>query len=120
MNASRSAPLPAETTELLQVVGFLHLQNGHARDAMALLEACDHAGACHGRSLILLAFVRLRAGFPSKALSALERADPVTRSLSAYNAVLARCLAAAGRHDDARQAMTAYAAARSRALAAVR
>jgi hypothetical protein len=37
MNQIRSATLPAETIELLQVLGFLQLQSGKARDAVALL-----------------------------------------------------------------------------------
>ncbi|AOB33869.1 hypothetical protein AKI39_19380 [Bordetella sp. H567] len=98
--------------ELLQVLGFLQFQNGNPRDAMALLEACDHAGGCKGRSLILLALVQLRANAPEKALSTLDRADPAALAQPSYRVVRAQALAALGRHDEARQAMKAYAATR--------
>ncbi|CAM3768513.1 Type III secretion protein [Bordetella sputigena] len=117
MNLPHSAPLPAETIELLQVLAFLQLQNGKARDAIALLEACDQAGGCHGRSLILLAYAHLRANAPAKALTVLDRADPPALALPAYRVVRAQALAAAGRHDEARQAMKAYAATRTAASA---
>lgn len=112
MNRIGTAPLPAESIELLQVLGFLQLQNGNARDATALLEACDHAGGCRGRALILLALAQLRSGTPEKALATLDRADPVAFALPSYRVVRAQALTATGRHDEARQAMKAYAATR--------
>ena len=116
MIRANSAPLPAETIELLQVLGFLQFQNGNPRDAMALLEACDHAGGCQGRSLVLLALVQLRAGAPEKALATLDRADPTALAQPSYRVVRAQALTAVGRPDEARQAMKAYAALRSGAI----
>jgi hypothetical protein len=113
MSQVSSATLPAETIELLQVLGFLHLQMGNAPDAMAMLEACDHAGGCRGRSLVLLAYTQLRAGVPEKALSTLNRAGPDMLGIPSYRAVRAQVLSALGRRDEARHAMNAYAAARS-------
>ncbi|OZI20031.1 hypothetical protein CAL26_20985 [Bordetella genomosp. 9] len=113
MNQTHSAPLPAETIELLQVLAFLKLQNGKARDAVALLEACNRAGGCQGRALILLAYAQLRAGAPEQALSVLDRADTQALALPACRVVRAQALSAAGRHDEARQAMQAYAATRT-------
>ncbi|HTJ98583.1 MAG TPA: hypothetical protein VL522_03115 [Bordetella sp.] len=112
MNQTSSATLPAETIELLQVLGFLQLQSGKARDAVALLEACDQAHGCQGQSLVLLAFAQLRAGAATKALSTLDRADPAELAHPSYRVVRAQALAAAGRHDEARQAIKAYAAIR--------
>lgn len=117
MNLTHSAQLPTETIELLQVLAFLLLQNGKARDAIALLEACDQAGGCQGRSLILLAYAHLRADAAETALAVLDRADPLALALPAYRVVRAQALAAAGRHDEARQAMKAYAATRAAASA---
>lgn len=109
MTAATSPALPAETIELLQVLGFLHLQNGHARDAVALLQACDVAGGCRGRALVLLALAHLRAGDARKALSTLDRAGPDTVTRPSYRVVRAQALSALGRRDEARQAMMARA-----------
>jgi hypothetical protein len=113
MNMIRSATLPAETLELLQVLGFLHLQNGYARDAAALLEACDQAGGCRGRTLVLLALAQLRAGDPGKALSTLDRAGPDTVARQSYRVIRAQALSALGRRDEARRTLTACATARA-------
>ncbi|ARP83250.1 hypothetical protein CAL12_22130 [Bordetella genomosp. 8] len=112
MNPTHSARLPAETIELLQVLAFLRLQNGKSRDAVALLEACDRAGGCRGRALVLLAYAQLRAGAPEQALSVLDRVDAQALALPACRVVRAQALSAAGRHDEARHAMRAYAANR--------
>ncbi len=90
MNRISSVTLPAESVELLQVLGFLQLQNGNPRSAMTLLEACDHAGGCEGRSLILMALAQLRAGAPEKALSTLDRADPTALAQPSYRVVRAQ------------------------------
>lgn len=115
MTTIDSAALPAETIELLQVLGFLHLQNGNARDAMTLLEACDRAGGCRGQTLLLLALTQLRAGHADKALSTLGRAGRDTLTQPFYRVIQAQALSALGRSDEARQAMKAYATARAAA-----
>jgi hypothetical protein len=116
MNIPNSATLPAETTELLQVLGFFRLQSGNAKDAMALLEASDRAGGCRGRSLVLLALTQLRAGAAAKALATLDRTGLDTVAQPSYCIVRAQILSALGRRDEARQAMKAYSAARAAAM----
>ncbi|OZI62078.1 tetratricopeptide repeat protein [Bordetella genomosp. 11] len=114
MSRITSGALPAESVELLQVLGFLQLQNGNPRDAMALLQACHHSGGCQGQTLVLLALAQLRADQPAMALATLDQAGPGALAHPSCRVVRAQALAAIGRRDEARQAMKAYAANRSR------
>jgi predicted Zn-dependent protease len=109
MKENPRATLPAEAIELLQVLGFLHLQSNRAPEAVALLEAADHASGCEGRALVLLALAQLRSGTAGRALATLDRADRETAAWGTYQVVRAQVLSDLGRHEQASQTLRAYA-----------
>jgi predicted Zn-dependent protease len=107
MTSRPQSDLPAETVELLQVLGFLYLQSNRADEAAVLLEAAAHAGLCQGRAAILLALAQLRANAPERALSTLDNAGPGASALRAYGIARAQVLSALGRPGEARQVLSA-------------
>jgi tetratricopeptide (TPR) repeat protein len=107
MTSTPPTDLPAETIELLQVLGFLYLQSNRAHEAAVLLEAAAHARPCQGRAAILLALAQLRANAPERALSTLNNAGSGACALRAYGIARAQVLSALGRPREARQVLSA-------------
>lgn len=99
--------LPAETVQLLQVLGFLYLQSNRSHEAAVLLEAAAHTGLCQGRAAILLALAQLRSNAPERALSTLDDAGPDATARPAYGIARAQVLSALGRTIEARQVLSA-------------
>lgn len=112
MNAA-SAPLGAESAELLGLLAYVYLENDRPEKTAVLLAALEALNLAEPRQLVTLALAQLRAQKPDSALATLERVALRGGMDAAFHLVRAQALLALERHAEAAAAMRAYVAMRA-------
>lgn len=110
-----AAPRTGSEIELMDLLGYVYLQNNRPDKAAVLLAARDVLAPDHPRSLLTLALAQVRSAKPGRALDTLDRLALQGAMDAAFHLVRAQALQALGRADEAASAMRAYVALRGAA-----
>ena len=108
-----AAPSLGADIELMDLLGYVYLQNNRPDKAAVLLAARDVLAPDHPRTLLTLALAQVRAAKPARALDTLDRLVLLGAMDGAFHLVRAQALQALGRTDEAAGAMRAFVAMRS-------
>ncbi|SAI25136.1 Uncharacterised protein [Bordetella ansorpii] len=108
-----SAPLGADSAELMGLLAYIYLENDRPEKAAVLLAALEALELAEPRQLVTLALAQLRAGKPESALATLERVALRGGMDAAFHLVRAQALLALERQAEAAAAMRAYVAMRA-------
>ncbi|WP_428000753.1 hypothetical protein [Acidovorax sp.] len=107
-----AAPALGADIELMDLLGYVYLQNNRPDKAAVLLAARDVLAPDHPRTLLTLALAHMRAAKPARALDTLDRLALLGAMDGAFHLVRAQALQALGRTDEAAGAMRAFIALR--------
>lgn len=107
-----AAPALGADIELMDLLGYVYLQNNRPDKAAVLLAARDVLAPDHPRTLLTLALAQVRAAKPARALDTLDRLALLGAMDGAFHLVRAQALQALGRTDEAAGAMRAFIALR--------
>ena len=110
-----AAPRTGSEIELMDLLGYVYLQNNRPDKAAVLLAARDVPAPDHPRTLLTLALAQVRSAKPGRALDTLDRLALQGAMDAAFHLVRAQALQALGRGDGAASAMRAYVALRGAA-----
>lgn len=111
LNTAAASALGADI-ELMDLLGYVYLQNNRPDKAAVLLAARDVLAPDHPRTLLTLALAQVRAAKPARALDTLDRLALLGAMDGAFHLVRAQALQALGRTDEAAGAMRAFIALR--------
>ncbi len=95
-------------SQLLELLGFLFLENNRPDKAAILFEALNALGQAEPRHLASLALALLRTGDSSAALRHLDRIARRGPMDPAFHIIRAQALLALNREEEAAAAMRAY------------
>ena len=108
-----AGPLGGSSTELLDLLSYIYLENDRPEKAAVLLAALDELGLADARQRVSLALAQLRSGKPESALATLDRVAMQGGLSAAFHLVRAQALVTLGRDLEAEAAMRAYIAMRA-------
>lgn len=112
-DAPPAAPDQPASTELLDLLAYVHLQNNQPGKAAVLLAARDVLVPGDTRVVLTLALAQLRSGRPRRALDTLDRLALAGAMDAPFHLVRAQALQALERPAEAASAMRAYVAQRA-------
>ena len=110
-----AAPRTGSEIELMDLLGYVYLQNNRPDKAAVLLAARDVLAPDHPRTLLTLALAQVRSAKPGRALDTLDRLALQGAMDAAFHLVRAQALQALDRGERAASAMRAYVALRGAA-----
>ena len=102
-----AAPRTGSEIELMDLLGYVYLQNNRPDKAAVLLAARDVLAPDHPRTLLTLALAQVRSAKPGRALDTLDRLALQGAMDAAFHLVRAQALQALDRGDGAASAMRA-------------
>ena len=108
-----AAPRTGSEIELMDLLGYVYLQNNRPDKAAVLLAARDVLAPDHPRTLLTLALAQVRSAKPGRALDTLDRLALQGAMDAAFHLVRAQALQALDRRDEAAGAMRAFVALRN-------
>ena len=108
-----AAPRTGSEIELMDLLGYVYLQNNRPDKAAVLLAARDVHAPDHPRTLLTLALAQVRSAKPQRALNTLEQLALLGAMDAPFHLVRAQALQALDRRDEAAGAMRAFVALRN-------
>ena len=105
-----AAPRTGSEIELMDLLGYVYLQNNRPDKAAVLLAARDVLAPDHPRTLLTLALAQVRSAKPQRALNTLEQLALLGAMDAPFHLVRAQALQALDRRDEAAGAMRAFVA----------
>jgi len=103
----------AASSELMDLLAFVYLQNGLPDKAAVLLAARNVLAPDDPRALLALALAQVRSAKPQRALNTLEQLALLGAMDASFHLVRAQALQALDRRDEAAGAMRAFVALRN-------